>query len=242
MAHSSGNLPFNVHTWKWNITKTSDSHHRQEIRHINSVPNKAKDTKKERKKQMGQSGLFFPVCWIHSGCIWVPAVWRKWKQRHRRRYRQTFDADAQTQTQTRSHNTAAGGWWMMFGLRRLHFIREEDKLCAKVCVLWILWVSDGQAWTIGKCQLGGTYHIRVWTWSSGHHLCHQQEFLKATQSALRWWITYSGCHVSSNVPALSLDVEWSLSSSYLPQAELQMQSSCPSDVPLISPIEGHHSD
>lgn len=140
------------------------------------------------------------------------AVWRKWKQRHRRRYRQTFGADAQTQTQTRSHNTVAGGWWMMFGLRRLHFIREADKLCAKFCVLFILsglwWASvdnrKSVSWGVHNTSMAGpgaqviTYVINRSPWKLASQAA-MMDYLQWTSRFLQCLRFIIGCCVESVV-------------------------------------------
>lgn len=54
---------------------------------------------------------------------------------------------------------------MMFGLTRLHFIREEDKLCAKLGALFILSGLQRASGDSGKqCSVstGGAKHIRDW--------------------------------------------------------------------------------
>lgn len=79
------------------------------------------------------------------------------------------------------------------GLRRLHFIREEDRLCAKFSVLFILsglWRASADN---GRVSRGGITHPglgQTLSYSLYCIVCRPHGSLKVSRSALRWWITY----------------------------------------------------
>lgn len=142
------------------------------------------------------------------------------------------------------HNPEAGGWWMMFGLSKLHFIREEDKLWAKCSALCPSCSPTSQLrqWD-PICGQGGVTH-----WWRGETLsyslycivCRPHGSLKGSWSAQWWWIAskyWKFSRVSCFLLCLLLDTVWSLLSADLPQALLRIQWTCTSIVWLISPAE-----
>lgn len=142
---------------------------------------------------------------------------------------------------------------MVFGLGRLHFIREEDKLCAKFSALFILsglWRASGDSGKQCECQQGGgvthPWLGQTLSCSSCCIVCRPHGSLKVSRSAQRWWITYRdwkssrvSCFLLCPTVCLLLDTVWSPLSADLLQAVLQIQPACTGNVWLISHIEDY---
>lgn len=199
----------------------------------------------------------WPICFVfsvksHSSSVWVPAVCRTENENTSKETQ--IRTDIRYGRKTRSHtSTEHGVWWMMFGLGRLHFIREEDKLCAKLSALFILsglWRASGDSGKQCKCQQGGgithpwlgqtlshslftvLYVVHMGPWKlAGQHWNDGLPIRTGSQAE---------SHVSSCVLCLLLDTVWSRLSADLPQAAvLQIHWVCTRNVWLISHVEDY---